>query len=119
MQKRTFLSALFFLTTFSTYADQATQAQFEFCREISGAAEVVMEYRQANRPMAEAYELALTIKHGPMKEMITAIIGDAYKTPLLTTDDEKSALIGAFRDQYFQLCINFDFPSEKHTKQPR
>ena len=77
----------------------------EFCTEIAGLAEVIMEGRQNGTPMPAMMDVAAQGNDTEMNRITEALIIDAFGHPRYSTDRVKQGTIGDFANSAYLSCI--------------
>lgn len=77
----------------------------EFCTEIAGLAEVIMEGRQNGTPMPAMMDVAAQGNDTEMNKITEALIIDAFGHPRYSTERLKQITIGDFSDSAYLSCI--------------
>ena len=77
----------------------------EFCTEIAGLAEVIMEGRQNGAPMPAMMNVVAQGNDTEMDRFTEALIIDAFNHPRYSTERIKQSAIGGFADSAYLSCI--------------
>lgn len=77
----------------------------EFCTEIAGLAEVIMEGRQNGTPMHAMMDVAARVSDPAMNSATETLVIDAFSHPRYSTAQYKQNTIGDFADSAYLSCI--------------
>lgn len=77
----------------------------EFCTEIAGLAEVIMEGRQNGTPMHAMMDVAAQGSDPAMNSATEALIIDAFSHPRYSAERYKQNTISDFADSAYLSCI--------------
>ena len=90
------------LVSSASFASQ----KLDTCKIVATAASNIMSGRQNGVEAAEVYEKIETkLTDGPEKNMMTIMVGDAYKYPKMETQKFIDRAIAEFKNKYFIDCM--------------
>lgn len=90
------------LVSSASFASQ----KLDTCKVVATAASNIMSGRQNGVEAAEVYEKIETkLTDGPEKNMMTIMVGDAYKYPKMETQKFIDRAIAEFKNKYFIDCM--------------
>src|SRR5690625_8030013 len=78
----------------------------EFCTEIAGLAEVVMEGRQNGTPMPAMMDVAAQGSDKEINSVMEELIIEAFSHPRYSTERVKQSTIGDFADSAYLSCLH-------------
>ena len=102
MNTKTAIAAISLLLPVAAIAEPTPH---EFCTEIAGLAEVIMEGRQNGTPMPAMMDVAAQGNDTEMNRITEALIIDAFGHPRYSTERVKQRTIGDFADSAYLSCI--------------
>src|SRR5699024_2916935 len=102
MNTKTAIAAIALLLPSVAIADPTPH---EFCTEIAGLAEVIMEGRQNGTPMPAMMNVAAQGSDKEINSVMEALIIDAFSHPRYSTERVKQSTIGDFADSAYLSCI--------------
>src|SRR5690625_3126518 len=102
MNTKTAIAAIALLLPSVAIADPTPN---EFCTEIAGLAEAVMEGRQNGTPMPAMMDVAAQGSDKEINSVMEALIIEAFSHPRYSTERVKQSTIGDFADSAYLSCI--------------
>lgn len=105
---------LFLLVSWIFYVPQSYGhvSEEDYCVEISKLAAEFMKLRQLSEPITNMMEMFLT--SGSEREIIKAIIQDAYAEPLWPTEAYKKIAVNEFSSKKYLWCLDLLKDFEKN-----
>lgn len=102
MNTKTAIAAIAMLLPVSAIAEPTPH---EFCTEIAGLAEVIMEGRQNGTPMHAMMDVAARGSDPVMNSATETLVIDAFSRPRYGTEQYKQMTISDFADSAYLSCI--------------
>lgn len=108
MKKIIILAACILLLTACTKKEEQKGAvsNSELCKVVDDLSRSIMSNRQSGVPMVDSMQIANNIEDDQVKDLVRAIVNDAYAEPRFSVEENQDKAITDFRNKMYHGCIN-------------
>lgn len=100
------ISILFLTACTKKEKHEDTVSNSDFCKVIDDLSKSIMSNRQTGMAMVDSMQIANKIEDDQMKDLVQAIVNDAYAEPRYSVEENQEKAITDFRNKMYHACIN-------------